>query len=87
MPPKVGGVWSIFPGQVVPTKVGRELEECSHFSQEASAHRGTAAIWGPDWFTRYIEVKCDNAAVVAVLNSGSSRDPELMHLLRCLSFS
>ena len=45
-----------------------------------------AAIWGPEWSTRNIEVKCDNAAVVAVLNSGSSRDPELMHLLRCLSF-
>ena len=45
-----------------------------------------AAIWGPEWSTRNIEVKCDNAAIVAVLNSGSSRDPELMHLLRCLSF-
>ena len=45
-----------------------------------------AAIWGPEWSTQIIEVKCDNAAVVAVLNSGNSRDPELMHLLRCLSF-
>ena len=26
------GVWSIFPRQVVLTRVGRELEECSHFS-------------------------------------------------------
>ena len=39
-----------------------------------------AAIWGPEWSTRIIEVKCDNAAVVAVLNSGSSRNPEVMHL-------
>ena len=45
-----------------------------------------AAIWGPEWSTESIEVKCDNAAVVAVLNSGSSRNPELMHLMRCLSF-
>ena len=45
-----------------------------------------AAIWGPEWSTRITEVKCDNAAVVAVLNSGSSRNPEVMHLLRWLSF-
>ena len=37
-----------------------------------------AAIWGPDWFTRYIEVKCNNAAVVAVLNSGSSREKQVV---------
>ena len=45
-----------------------------------------AAIWGPEWSTESIEVKCDNAAVVAVLNSGNSRNPELMHFMRCLSF-
>ena len=46
-----------------------------------------AAIWGPQWSTQSIEVKCDNAAVVAVLNSGNSRDPELMHLLDACLFS
>ena len=45
-----------------------------------------AAIWGPEWSTESIEVKCDNAAVVAVVNSGSTRNPGLMHLMRCLSF-
>jgi len=45
-----------------------------------------AAIWDPEWSTESIEVKCNSAAVVAVLNSGSSRNPELMHLMRCLSF-
>ena len=44
-----------------------------------------AAIWGPEWSDH--RSQCDNAAVVAVLNSGNSRDPELMHHLRCLFFS
>lgn len=29
---------------------------------------------------------CDNTVVVAVINSGYSRDANLMHLLRCLFF-
>jgi len=33
-----------------------------------------------------IEVKCDNAAVVAIINSGSCKDPEVMHIMRCLMF-
>ena len=33
-----------------------------------------------------VECYCDNAAVVAVVNSGRSRDNTMMHLLRCLFF-
>lgn len=40
-----------------------------------------ATICGPEQSTQNIEVKCDNAAI---LNSHISRDPELMHHLRCL---
>ena len=29
-------------------------------------------------------VRCDNAAVVAVVNSKYSKDQRMMHLLRCL---
>ena len=45
-----------------------------------------AAVWGPKWRGQNIEVKCDNAAVVAIINSGSCKDPEVMHLMRCLMF-
>ena len=40
-----------------------------------------AAVWGPEWSGQNIKVKCDNAAVVAVLNSGSSKDPDVNGLL------
>ena len=31
--------------------------------------------------------QCDNAAVVAIINSGTSKDCEAMHLMRCLAFT
>ena len=45
-----------------------------------------AAIWGPKWRGHTIQVLCDNAAVVAILNKNSSKDSEIMHLIRCLAF-
>ena len=43
-------------------------------------------VWGPLWRGQGILVHSDNEAVVAVINSGYSKDPSLMQLLRCLFF-
>ena len=45
-----------------------------------------AAIWGSQWKGCFVTNHCDNEAVVAVVNSRSSRNRHLMHLLRCLCF-
>ena len=45
-----------------------------------------AALWGESWSGKSVRVRSDNAAVVAVINSGSSKDQEVMHLMRCLVF-
>ena len=45
-----------------------------------------AATWGPDWAGQRIHCRSDNTAVVAVINTGTARDPLLMHFLRCLFF-
>ena len=45
-----------------------------------------AAIWGRQWAGKVILCRSDNAAVVAVINSGVSRDAKMMHLIRCLVF-
>ena len=45
-----------------------------------------AAIWGHEWHNKTILCQCDNAAVVAVVNSGSAKDPLLMHFMRILFF-
>ena len=44
------------------------------------------AIWGPQWHAHHVTCLCDNQAVVAVINKGSTKDPGLAHLLRCISF-
>ncbi len=44
------------------------------------------AIWGGKQRDTGIIVHCDNMGVVGVVNSGYSRVPRIMHLLRCLFF-
>ena len=43
-------------------------------------------VWGRVWKGQVVQVHSDNEAVVSVLNSGYSKDPQLMHLIRCLFF-
>ena len=45
-----------------------------------------AVIWGKNWGGKTIRVWCDNMAAVIAVNSGSSRNHEVMHLARCLAF-
>ena len=44
------------------------------------------AVWGHLWQGFTVRCLCDNAAVVAIVRSGSSRDPCVMHLMRYLFF-
>ena len=45
-----------------------------------------AVVWGNQWKGLDVECHSDNQAVVAVMQTRTSRDPNIMHLLRCLSF-
>ena len=44
-------------------------------------------LWGRFWRGKVVHMFSDNEAVVAVVNSGYSRDSQLMHLTRCLFFA
>ena len=46
----------------------------------------SAAMWGGSWTKSRVVFQCDNMATVQVLSSGSSRDPTMARLLRCLFF-
>lgn len=46
-----------------------------------------AHVWGHNWRRQRILFKVDNEAVVAILNSRTSRDPHIMVLLRSLLFA
>ncbi len=45
-----------------------------------------AAVWGSEWKGKTVKAWCDNTAVVSIVNHGSSRNKEAMHLARCLAF-
>ncbi len=45
-----------------------------------------AAIWGRHWEGKMIRCRCDNAATVAIVNSGRSKVVRAMHLMRSLFF-
>ena len=44
------------------------------------------AVWGTSWSHKRIQVLCDNAAVIEIINAKTSKCKEIMHLLRCLYF-
>lgn len=44
------------------------------------------ALWGEQWRGQSVKCWCDNAAVVAILRSGRSKDAGVMHLMRSLFF-
>ena len=46
----------------------------------------SCAIWGQQMSFLHIRCRCDNAAVVSMLNKHTSQHPVAMHLLRCLFF-
>ena len=41
-------------------------------------------IWGPSWSRKRIKFWCDNQSVVHILQSGTSKDEKIMHLVRAL---
>ena len=45
-----------------------------------------AAVWGSQWEGLSVLCRCDNAAVVAIVNSGRSKVERAMHLMRSLFF-
>ena len=45
-----------------------------------------AVVWGKNWKGHNVRARCDNGAVVAIVNSRYSKEPILMHMLRCLFF-
>lgn len=46
-----------------------------------------STAWGPALKGQRVTVHCDNMGAVALVNSGYSRVPKIMHLLQCLFFS
>ena len=41
-------------------------------------------VWGRQWKGSLVVIHSDNQVVLHVVNSGYSKDKELMHLIRCM---
>ena len=65
---------------------GGQITSCHITTKELVPIVIAAAVWGPNWKGLTVRAMCDNSAVVAAINSGTSRAQEAMHLLRCLAF-
>lgn len=44
------------------------------------------AVWGQSWTNCSVMSRCDNMAVVEVLRTRTTKEKDVMHLLRCLHF-
>lgn len=66
----------------------RVVVSSAHPERSAGSLITTAActLWGSDWQGSSVVLHCDNMGSVAVVNSGYSKVPQIMHLLRCLFF-
>ena len=64
---------------MVPATMARWHAGCSHHLQGTSSHCSGDSNMGQ-------AVLCDNEAVVTIINKGTTKDNECMHLVRCLAF-
>ena len=78
--------WLQLPWPCPPKPGGLQLHKESILLQELLPIVLACAVWGPDWQGSSVVVHCDNMGAVAAVNSGYSRVPSIMHLLRCLFF-
>ena len=76
-----GAIWrnEWFAGYWPPSVPTTNITTLELFPIVVAAH-----VWGSRWQRWQVEFLCDNDAMVAIINSGSSRDKCCMHLLRRL---
>ena len=58
----------------------QQLQDESILLQELLPIVLACAVWGQDWQGSWVVVCCDNMGAVAVVNSGYSKVPQIMHL-------
>ena len=80
------GLWSILPYIFVLLSMPPLYREHHITLKELLPVVIGAVIWGPNWFNKSILCWCDNKAVVHIINTGTSKDPQVMGLMRCLHF-
>ena len=78
--------WLQLPWPQPPLQGAVHFQEESILLQELLPIILACATWGPSWQGSMMVVHSDNLGAIAVVNSGYSKVPKVMHLLRCLFF-
>ena len=76
--------WFQLKWQDLPPGLAEELGRDSITFKELLPVVIAAGVWGPCWGGHSGVVYCDNQGAAAAVNSGYSKVPRIMHLLRCL---
>jgi len=63
-----------------------ELMDISIMAKELVPILFSCAIWGPRLAKHVVLFQCDNLSLVSAISKGSSRDTDVMRLLRCMWF-
>ena len=71
---------------VVSAAASSMLGRGPHHREGVASHCTGYSCWGSGWKGLTVTCWCDNAAVVALVNSGRSKIDRAMHLMRYLSF-
>ncbi len=65
----------------------RRADKISIAAKELLPRVLARVTWGHAWHAHQVRCLCGNQVIVAALQSRPSRDPGVMHLLRCLVFA
>ena len=80
------GLWGVSRALLVPIAMAPSMQGKGHFVQRITAYCAGNHSMGLQMAGCHLLCRCDNEAVVRILSSRNSRNPDLMHLLRCLFF-
>ena len=69
---------------MVPARVARVMERLPYYDKGALPTALSVALCGGYWQNKTIRCRCDNAAVVSIVNTGMSRCDKLMQLMQSL---
>ena len=80
------GCGAFFEGKRLQWQWPNEWRTASIMAKELVLITLSCAVWGPKLSRAKVLFQCDNLGLVAAISKGSSRDRDVMHLLRCIWF-
>ena len=76
------GVGAIFQNEIYQAKIPEKFKHCHIAALEMLNILVALRIWAKKWSGLAIKIFCDNEAVVSVLSTGKTRDPDLATISR-----